>query len=183
MFGFLPPPLSRSEICWFCSFCLLSWNPPLPTQCGRHISMAPKHQTVVAVQWTTYLHKLRRALYRRHSAKRREYVMGIQSGGTARAKNNRCKFEFWNMQTHFLAISPFCLSFLWNWCCLCKRFCVSTSRISRRIRSLCAPPRLSYLPSVTRELASMTWTVHWISLSTRDMGLEQIRAISDSRCT
>ena len=25
-------------------------------------------------------------------------------------------------------------------------------------------------------------SVHWISLSTRDMGLEQIRAISDSRC-
>ena len=41
---------------------------------------------------------------------------------------------------------------------------------------------LTSISNVPMSLWPLTVTIHWISLSTRDMGLDQIRAISDLRC-
>ena len=48
------PPLSLSQISWFCSFRLLFGDPPPPTHCRRHVWKPPNlvtHNTHLSFSW------------------------------------------------------------------------------------------------------------------------------------
>ena len=95
---FWPPPLSLSQISWFCSFHLLFGDPLPPPHCGRHIWKPP-----IAAQWAFPWahcckgHRVFHDFFQTENVHNREFLREMQ-----------CKWGN-NFQDKLAKIAPYCI--------------------------------------------------------------------------